>query len=601
LKADAHPLKLIFGRDIRYVVPLYQRPYVWDLETKWEPLWEDVRLLVAQVLAAGPDESVAPHFLGAIVLDAQKGPLRDIEARYLIDGQQRLTTLQLLMGAAAHIADESKIEQPARLLRRLSINDVDLVGQGDQQFKVWPTTADQEAFRAVMTGQAVPQGANQRIVDAYKFFRASIVDWISDNGATPTDRFDGLVKALRDHLKIVVIDLDDEDNAQVIFETLNARTTPLLAVDLVKNLAFRKAETEKADVAALYKEYWKPFDEDAWRKEVRQGRLKRPKAEIFLMHWLTMKREEETAADQLYPSFKKLLDRPDAPSVVTTVQEFAADSQVFTAWEALRAHSYERLFFERLASLEVTTIYPLLLDLFRQPENVLARPRRTRGLKLLESWLVRRMLCRLTTKNYNRYFLELLKAVRKDPAHTDDVLHEQLTIATAETNLWPEDAQLRDTLVNRSLYWQVAGHRIVMVLGAIEMSMRTNKSEAIDLPLGLTIEHILPQKWERHWKVDPRDTDAVTTRWDHVHRLGNLTLVTGALNPSTSNREWKVKREALRKHSLLLLSKELVDENRNTWDETKIDARSDRLAELIVKIWPGPNSPAWKRPSPSAS
>lgn len=121
------------------------------------------------------------------------------------------------------------------------------------------------------------------------------------------------------------------------------------------------------------------------------------------------------------------------------------------------------------------------------------------------------------------------------------------------------------------------------------------KSEAVDLPTGLTIEHIMPQKWEKYWKVDPNDIAAVTKRWDHINRLGNLTLVTGALNPSASNREWAVKREALKRHSLLLLNRELCDENRSTWDEEKIDARSARLAESIIRIWPGPDAAVWQQ------
>lgn len=525
-----------------------------------------------------------------------EGAPEDVEVRYLIDGQQRLTTLQLLIGAGADVADQLSCEQPARLLRRLVYNDPDLVGEGDQRFKVWPTTSDQGAFRAAMTGSNAPTDANRRIVEAYEFYRTTIKEWASDNGVPPEDRLDGLVKALRDHLKLVVIDLDDEDNAQVIFETLNARTTPLLAIDLVKNLAFRKAELAKADVARLYNDYWKPFDEDIWRKEMRQGRLKRPRAEIFLMHWLTMAREEETAADQLYPSFKRLIDRADAPPIVETVKDFAADSRIFNSWDALPSHSREKQFFERLGVLDVTTIYPMLLDWFRQPEGVISKSRRVKALKIMESWLVRRMLCRLTTKNYNRYFLELLKVVRKDHSRVDEILYDELHKASAETNLWPTDSQLSDILVNRGLYWQVAGYRIVMVLNAVEMSLRTRKSEAIDLPSGLTIEHIMPQKWERHWKVDPADVAAVNNRWEHINRLGNLTLVTGALNPSASNREWPVKREALKKHSLLLLNRELYEENPHAWDEGRIDARSAALAESIVKIWPGPTAVVWQQP-----
>jgi hypothetical protein len=314
------------------------------------------------------------------------------------------------------------------------------------------------------------------------------------------------------------------------------------------------------------------------------------------MHWLTMKRAEETPAQWLYPTFQRLLDKKPVTPVEEIIDEFAHDATTFASFETQPTGSREATFFQRLSVLDVTTIYPLLLLLFRDHSAVLTPARRRRAVELLESWLVRRMLCRLTPKNYNRYFLELLRAVQEDVAHADDILYSELSSATAETNRWPEDAELTKALTTRSLYMSVPGARIVMVFGAIEQALRTSKSEQVALPANLTIEHVLPQKWQEHWSVGD-DPSAVYERDIHVNRLGNLTLVTGSLNPSISNAAWQLKRPELRKHSLLLLNRDLCDENPNVWDEALIDKRSAALTSVVTRIWPGPDAAYWQLPA----
>jgi hypothetical protein len=598
VKAEAYPLKTIFGKDVRYVVPLYQRPYVWDKESKWEPLWEDVRLLVGQLAEVSDHQADAPspHFLGAIVLDPKFGQTGDLEVRYIIDGQQRLTTLQLLLAAATRVADGLKLDQSARLLRRLTTNDPDLFEQPDHQFKVWPTNTDRNNFRAAMLHEPAKADDGIQIAAAYTYFCTVLVAWATSLEGAVAAGFETLVKAVRDYLRLVVIDLENEDNAQVIFETLNARTTPLLAIDLVKNLVFRYAERQgatEAELEMLYASSWKRFDTEDWRRQVRQGRLNRPRAEIFLMHWLTMKRAEETPAQWLYPTFQRLLDKKPVTPVDQIIDEFAHDATTFASFETQPAGSREATFFQRLSVLDVTTSYPLLLLLFRRNSAALVPARRRRAVELLESWLVRRMLFRLTPKNYNRYFLELLRAVQEDVAHADDVLYSELTAGTAETNRWPEDAELISALTTRSLYRSIPGARIVMVLGAIEQALRTSKSERVALPANLTIEHVLPQKWQEHWPVGG-DPSAIYERDIHVNRLGNLTLVTGSLNPSISNAAWQLKRPGLRKHSLLLLNRDLCDQNPLVWDEALIDKRSALLASAVTRIWPGPGATLWQ-------
>ena len=475
MKADAHPLKTLFGKDARYVVPLYQRPYVWTQEDKWEPLLEDILLVVRDTLLG---IEVAPHFLGAIVLDYQFGAVADLEVRHIVDGQQRLTTLQIILGAAVEVADRHDCDRAARLLRKLTSNNPDLVAEPDQEFKVWPTNVDRLAYRAVMRRQVTPDLTSSLLVKAHGFFVDALEVWVSELTVSVDDGLDTFTRAVRDYLRLVVIDLEKDDDAQAIFESLNAHTTPLLAIDMVKNLVFRRAESEGADLEALYFRNWQPFDEDPWRRQIRQGRLYRPRAEIFLMHWLTMKRGDDTSARHLYPVFRRLMEGRTGISVEQMVAEFAGDASVYDSFDQQPLGSRARLFFERLAVLDVSTIYPLLLFLFRQSPEVLPAWRRDRALEVLESWLVRRMLCRFTIKSYNRYFLDLLQAVQRSPERSDEVLRDELISASGDSNRWPDDEQLQGTLEQRSLYYSVRGDKIVMVLRAVELAKRALDAKA---------------------------------------------------------------------------------------------------------------------------
>ena len=588
MRADAYELKTIFGKGIRYVVPLYQRPYVWDREGKWEPLWEDIRRLVEELGHSTKSESLPPHFLGAVVFDQQRGRVGDLEVRHIIDGQQRLTTLQLVLAAAAQVAEERECAKSARLLQKLTSNDPDLYTEPDDRFKVWPTNTDRPAYRDALLRAGSAPTSDSLIASAYSYFRRAVAEWADAQGESLESSFERLTRVVRDYLRLVVIDLDTNDNAQIIFETLNARTTPLLAIDLVKNLVFSRAESEQADLDSLYENFWRPFDQAPWRTEIRQGRYNRPRAEVFLMHWLAMMTGEEVPATRLYSTFLRLLNRSETPPVADLVEEFHRDSLNFLAFDAQASGSLERSFFDRLSVLDVTTIYPLLLFLFRQEPSVLPVVRRRHALAILESWLVRRMLCRLTPKNYNRFFLELLRAVRGEPQVADEVLLARLQSGTSDTARWPQDEELREVLVTRSLYWAVAGSRIAMTLGAIELRMRSKKTESVNLPLGLTIEHVLPQDWHEHWPVQEGDLAAEIDRASHVNRLGNLTLVTSSLNPSLSNSAWPKKRAALLDHSILLLNREICSDPSSVWSEASIDARSARLAGEIAEIWPRP-------------
>ena len=155
MQAETRTMTQLFQLDVRYLIPLYQRPYVWTEEQQWAPLWDDIVTVAEHFLAEGASSKPPSHFLGAIVIQQQDNPPGTPQRFLVIDGQQRLTTLQILVGAAARIADRLGCAAEAELLRRLVYNN-ELLAKDDERFKVWPTNANQHAFRLVMDPHGAP-------------------------------------------------------------------------------------------------------------------------------------------------------------------------------------------------------------------------------------------------------------------------------------------------------------------------------------------------------------------------------------------------------------------------------------------------------------
>lgn len=599
MKADTFTLEQVFGLTTRYVVPLYQRPYVWNLEQQWEPLWQDVVAISDRLTDESADNDEVPHFMGAIVL-AQTWSQALKTSRLVIDGQQRLTTLQLLMAAVRDVAHELGEQSAMKQMASLLLIEDYLVDDPEQRHKLVPTNADRWAFAHAIAGDPgkmpkPPEGeVSERTLAAYRYFVSVARAWATDPGDDhpPAARVRALAKALRQLMKVVVIDLEPRDNAQAIFETLNARGQPLLAADLVKNYVFQRAEAARRDVAQLYEAYWKPFDFKPWRNEVGQGRVRRPRIDVFLTYWLTMKSEGEVSWQQLFDDFRRWADdaKPDVEHLLADLTE---NAQIFDGFDAYPVGSPEQLFFYRLGVLEANTAFPVVLWMFG-PQGIRDDEDRRRALRFIESWLVRRQLRRLTTKAYNQVFLALLKHLAGQPEPSSEHVREFLEARGGDSQVWPADDEVLLSLRSLPYYQAILRGRLRMVLEALEADMRGALVGPFTAWGSLSIEHVLPQEWRTHWQLpDGADPLAAGIERDTAkHRLGNLSLVTHPLNSSLSNAPWTApgempsKREALREFNVLMLNKSLVDLDH--WDESLIEKRTEQLAQRILRIWPGP-------------
>ncbi len=590
--------KDLFQKEVRYTIPPFQRPYVWSQDDQWEPLWEDVRNVAENYLeelersgnnGVEAEQNTSPHFLGAVVLKQVPTAAKDIDQREVIDGQQRVTTLQLLLDAIQQICEESDqpyLKRVARRLAKLVTNDEELIGDDRLHiFKLWPTRGDREAFRHAMdNGLAVNDFAESLIVQAHEFFQLQVRKWLDDAAGPIEPKIDALEAAATSMLQMVVIDLSPKDDPNLIFETLNARGTPLEQSDLIKNFVLSRERDRQGDI-------WGNLDDGWWRMEVKQGRLFRPRLDMLLNYWLAMRTGSEVSPSRVFDLFRNYLDDQEVHAMMSGVKR---DLVNYRDFESTRGRSpEEKSFYYHVDVMQARVITPVLLLLLSAEEGP-----RIRAFSSLESFLVRRMICRQTTKDYNRLVLELASRLRdsgldKADAVTGGFLKEQ----TAYAREWPSDEAVADALGSSPLYRLLTRGRLRLILEGAERRLRSSgKSEQPAVPTNLTIEHLMPVGWRiAEWPLpEGIVTDAATyQRNTLIHSIGNLTLATQKLNSSMSNDAWASKRDELQGHSVLLLNNELLSQP--SWSEETIRSRSRRMAKLVSERWPGPASEKWNQ------
>jgi hypothetical protein len=397
---------------------------------------------------------------------------------------------------------------------------------------------------------------------------------------------------------MVVIDLTADENAQEIFETLNARGAQLTAADLIRNFIFQRLLEAGTDVENTYEQYWKEFETGFWEVEINVGRLRYPRSSIFLNHLLIARTGEEVIAREVFERFKRFADHESGLPMTKLLIQIHDSSQVYRQFTnaATNAGPMDRLalFVYRTGVLESEVIKPLLLWLLDPKEPPIPEPQFTKALDVMESWMVRRMLVRATTKNYNKIVAELITMLKQFPRQTaGDLIEDNLKDQTSSSSYWPDDAEIREELDSLLAYRRLRRGRLRMVLEAIEDYLRGFRKDEVGLggervARGkYAIEHVMPRQWTASWPLTDSINDHERDRL--IHTLGNLTLLTGKLNSKVSNGPWlgvNGKRDGLHANDVLMLNRYLVKQE--MWTDESIRVRSRELTEIIISIWPVP-------------
>jgi hypothetical protein len=628
---DSEPTSVnqLFKPERQYCVPLYQRAYVWNEENQWMRLWSDIQEKAEARLAGLP---TTPHFMGAVVLDPQeRKKLIGVEKVHIIDGQQRMTTLQFVLSALAIVLREGGNEGllPAVDAVLRNSNEKNMRDVKAEPFKLWPTFYDRDNYLRTSQAQSLDElrtafpdhftqaKALKKIgvrhppaLAAIWFFVEQINRWIPSNRLTRQEVEEALAEAILEDLVVISITLGIDDDAQVIFETLNGHGVELTAVDLIRNFIFLRADAEGStaeETAHLYSSMWGRFENDSWKTAERRGRLTRPRLEWFIQTVLQSETRDEVDQGRIYAEYQRYIKRNNLTSIkqLETLGDFA---DFYVAMLDADDSSPIGRFGKRFREWDASTTYVLALAIAKSGQSYAAQDEM---FGMLGSYLVRRAICDLTNKNYNKVFLQILRNLRESPV-TSDSIRAALESLGGEARRWPRDDEFKKAFLTLPMYpGNLDAPKMRSVMYALENMLRTERSEEpyVSSLGNLDIDHMLPQAWSEHWPLPdgtralPDETQMarvgleppggwpprlgmIRDRETLVPTIGNLTLLHYGTNRSAGNLSFAAKQQLFLEHSNLHLNRQML--TAKEWSESSIKLRSEALFSLAVKIWPGP-------------
>lgn len=607
MKADAAPILGVFERKARLEIPLYQRQYVWERDKHWQPLWEDIERKILDHISGRVDAPV--HFLGAMVLDHKQTPVTHVEKRTVIDGQQRLTTLQIILCCLRDFCTEKNLPELASEFRKYTLNDGLMANKEEDKFKVWPSLPDRKQFSDVITSESRDEIITRHpltrkkfahktdprpsMIEAYLYFCSEIdcfvEEMIETKSLTAESILQNTLLCMKQDLKVVFIDLERDDDPQIIFETLNARGEPLLPGDLLRNYVFLRVSREKLDSEALYEKYWRLLDDPFWRQEIRQGSFSRPRSDFFIQAYLAIKTRSDISVKHLFVEYKFWIEKSDPKpfsSIEEELIEFNRYAAAFRQVIELENDTEFSDYFASFRALDTNTHLPLFMAIFaRKTDKAVARD----IAMLVESYVVRRALCALTTKGYTNIFIRLANHLQQN-GFTAENARDFLLKQDKLSSLWPTDEKVVNACSEFDIAELMNSQKLVYILSRVSRQMSNSWSETIADYSNLSIEHIMPQRWHENWPLvsDNADTDELKTLSDsrdgHIHKIGNLTVLAQPLNSSISNSAWEIKRKAIAETSLLEINRKLIA--CEEWDESRIKQRSAEIGRAVAQIWP---------------
>lgn len=539
MKANETKLQPLIEGTKQYLVPLFQRPYRW-VKRHWRNLWADLQDL--------QDEPERNHFMGSIVTMPAHTVPEGVNKYLLIDGQQRLTTIFIVLAA---IRDKAK-QLPGNLAAK--IDDLFLTNkyqEDEEQYKLLPTQLDRAVFLKIISGEVV--GTGTPIGDAYDYFMGKL-------GPPNKDQLESLLALLIGRLVFVSIVLAHDDNPYLIFESLNAKGCPLTQADLIRNYCFMSIHTKKQQ--AVYEKYWLPMEE----------RLGVDMTE-FIRHFLA-KEGTPIKQSEIYGVVKASTASYKEKEILDYLDQMKLFSEYYLCLidpskEPLSAIQKRLLGLNRL---EVTTAYPFLLNVYHDFKQGNLPEAEFRGvLEILESYLIRRFVCGVPTHGLNKIFPGLYTHAKAFPAFADGVA------AVLKGRNFPKNAEFLRSIGSARLYG--SGERAAKtkyILECLEGSFQHHEQVAFDT---LTIEHILPRTLSPCWKEQlGEDWEGIYDKF--IDTIGNLTLT--GYNSDLSNYSFEKKKEFYL-DSHVEITKQICAES--NWTATEISKRSLDLAQRAIAIW----------------
>lgn len=566
LQAGETTLNKLLNTSRQFIVPIFQRNYSWQ-KRQYEQLWFDI-------LRASKFKEKQNHFIGSIVYIDMGTPAGRPQQLLLIDGQQRLTTISILLCAIKDYVQkfnlETKLINLAKIKNQFLYNSDEIY---EDRYKLLLNVQDKETYIKLIDNTifTVNKPATN-IIKCYEFFYERIEDFIKQHGQID-EIYAGIFK-----LSLVSISLDkDSDNPQMIFESMNSTGKDLSQTDLLRNYLLMDLTPEKQ--TRLYKTYWKPmeelFGEDIYKNDVN-------KFDYFIRDFLTLKSDTGYICkiNNVYENFKRYyLDNNCEKFAV--LKDLFTYAKYYACIDLLQENDDElKLYWQEFKKLDSHVVYPFLLKLYDDySRQILIKEDFKKILQVVISYLWRRAICEIPTNSLSKTFATLYQAVDKED-YVNSVI--KAFVFKSSYKRFPSDYEVREKLQTKDIYH----FRLRKYL--LEALENYYHKEPIDLnTANYTIEHIMPQNiehnlsWQQMLGEDWQEVHSL-----YLHSLGNLTIT--GYNAEMSNKSFveKVNGESGFKHSHLKLSESIAQ--CDVWNKKAIQRRTNILTDIILKIWKYP-------------
>jgi len=540
MKASETKFQSIIEGTQQYIAPLFQRAYSWGIK-EWSVLWDDLIFLCE-------NEEPKSHFIGSIVTIPTISVPEGVAKYLLIDGQQRLTTIFIILTLLRDVAGSSGNQELAAEIHQTML--VNYFKKGGDHYKLLPTQVDRSAFQSLL--DVSKENIPGQILECYSFFQRKLkrgsVDLLTLN------------KAITTRLSVVSIVLDRDDNPHLVFESLNAKGRVLTQADLIRNYFFMRIHVDEQE--DVYSHYWHPMQEE----------LEEDLTE-FIRHYL-MRNGLFVNKGDVYFTLKDRVSDRDALEALKEIAIFAKHYQKLLQ-PSRESNRSLQMVLKRLNRLEVTTTYPFLLNCYDDYVNgKISADEFVEIVKTLENFVIRRFVCNVPTNQLNKIFPVLYGQAQLQ--NSSNLSQSVKNILQARN--YPKDAEFRTRLIESKLYG--AGHRAgktKLILESLEAAH--NHKEQVPFE-NLSIEHVMPQTMSSWWQQNLGESWQI----DHelcLHTLGNLTLT--AYNSELSNDPFTRKRINLLKSHLEL---NRYFEKVSDWNRTEVEKRAEILADEALRIWP---------------
>ena len=625
MHAKDHSLNEVLKERQQWVIPVYQRHYAWEIsaDKQLPKLFDDIRDRAVEVLGGNKP---SPHFVGAIIFSEPKNqPFGTVHKRFLVDGQQRVTTFSLVLCALRELAEKYEANQLVNAINEYIFNAKSdaMADPSRESYKLWSSSFDRPQYVTVAEQGSekirsefpeyfykngkLKAGNAPKLINAYWYLAEQFDVFITENaseGVEPANSISAILTGFLEGFQIVVVQLDQNDDAQAIFASLNGKAEPLTAFDLIRNDIFHRASKQNENEDDLYDQHWKALETEFWKTEVKQGRLKRPRTDHLIVHTLVAETAQDISVGQVANEYQTYATTQNFASVADEIQNLLKYANVYAAMEHQDPKVPEYRIAKILDVWDISSMHPMVLWTAVQD---LDDETKLEIYKAMESYIVRRDICGLTRKNYNKVVPSLLRSMLdvEDPL---GALNQQFLKLEGEASRFPSDADIKNAFVNRPVYDDIGSKKLRHILNEIELQMRSSFDESVSIDLSnLTIEHIIPQKWAENWPLENGEVvefenpyavlsipdrnlssesrALMEQRQTAKHAFGNLTMITNSLNPYLSNWGWSKKKPKL-STSLLAVNRGIAKEDR--WDERSIARRGLELADFAVSIWPQP-------------